>query len=420
MQQILNAKVSRSVVSATNVESTLRHYLALNLTYTDPTSGCAKNHLFYIFPNNEYTITWLSENGIQKTTGLVTGISGTSGCNGTITMKVLANNGNDDAPDAEAEKCYCLNAYQKRSNDPYASARITEMKKKQDMTKCPVLQDKDTSKYRGPVTVVIPIANISGIDYDVSENYPCLPPDQKPKGGTKIVILGISATTIRAVIVRLEFLEDDCPHDDEDAVRVVDMEVGKRYHVTYMCDDPDRTIFEIEGTLTCIEETGRPTDKPDNNMGTSTGNHCNCIVRQGKTEQVGFNNSAYGTTCKVEDFMNADPIENDVRFVFDTSEQFHSTEEVVWLSMLRNVEEIATGTPDEPVDPEDPPKDPICGDHCHHHHHHPQTYHIGSATVVVDGGTVVVKGHSGPNCGCNPGQDATLTMQEILEYYLGV
>lgn len=377
--------------------------------------------MYYIFPNNEYTITWLSEDGIKKTTGLVTAVSGKGTC-GTVTMKVLQHNGNDDGTDVFDDQCYCINAYNTRSNDPYAAARVAEMKKQQDLSKCPVLQDKDQSKYDAPAVVTIPIANISEVEYDLSsQQYPCLPPDNTPKGGTKIVILGISATTIRAVIIRLEFLGDNCPCDNDDVVKVIDMQVGKKYNVTYVCNDADKTVYEIEGVLTQIIETGSPDeDKPDNCKGTSTGNYQNSFVRQGKkTEQVGFNNSSYNCSCSRDDFMHAEPIINDVKFTFDTSEQFASSEEVVWLSMIRNVDLVDTGTPDEPEDSDDK--------HGHHHGHHPEpvkpeptVYHIGRNTVIVDGGSVLIKGHHDKIHHHGQDRDVTVTMQEILKYYLGV
>ena len=176
-----------------------------------------------------------------------------------------------------------------------------------------VLVPPDTSKYDEPTIYFIPLQNIVNVSYIISEN------NQKPPkkiGGTKVMVLGISATIVRAIVINLDIIEDNL----EESVREVTLEAGKVYDFVY---EEHGSIYENRGKVVDIQEV--PTD-------CTTGE--NSIVR----ENVGEGDSIY-TRCHhrthKKDFMNQPPIRK-ILIKIDVSEEYDGEYEIIELSSIRD------------------------------------------------------------------------------------
>lgn len=194
-----------------------------------------------------------------------------------------------------------------------------------------VLNPPDTSKYDSPKVYFIPLANLMDVSYVMNNN----PANNKPKGGTKVMILGISATVLKAIVVRLEFFDDNF----EEAVKLVELEKDKIYDIAYDCKG---TIYESRVKVIAIEE-------------------CECTsVEDPNTpvhENVGMNNSVYGGCHNKDDFMKEPPVRK-IKITVDTSETFDGNLEVIMLDSIRDctlVEDVVEddATTDETIDTDD-------------------------------------------------------------------
>lgn len=182
-----------------------------------------------------------------------------------------------------------------------------------------VLNPPDMSKYDEPDIYFIPIKNIMDVSYITNAIT-------KPKGGTRIMILGISATIIKAIVVKLEFFDDNC----EESIKCVDLETDKVYDLIY---EYNGSVYENRVKIVGIEDCACITDNP------------NSIVR----ENIGFDNTVYLDIChNKDDFMRGDPVRQ-VKITVDTSETFDGNLEVIMLDSIRDctlVEDIDDDTPD--------------------------------------------------------------------------
>lgn len=208
------------------------------------------------------------------------------------------------------------------------------------------------------------ISNIKEVTKE-DNNCNCHKPPKFPKEVTKVAILGISAETIRSIIVRLRFYDDpgDCC-DVVDAVPV-DMKVGNKYNVSYL-DHRDHTIYEVLGKLVSINIKQNFGDEPLQHGFIRPEVHECC---HNAVEQIGLNNMTY---CHNNDHFMSLPKDcpDDISFVFDTSSSGEATLDVVKLKDMRGctlVEDegddfvIESGTDGNPGEI---PRDPTCcGDH---------------------------------------------------------
>ncbi len=171
-----------------------------------------------------------------------------------------------------------------------------------------ILNPPDISKYSEPKTYFIPIENIMDVSYIQSTN-----PDGaiKPKKGTKVMLLGISATVVKAIIIKLEFFDDN----SEEAVKYVEIEKDKVYDFVHKCDG---SILECRAKVVSIEEC------ECNNTTIS-----NSIVR----ENIGFDNSVYRIPHNKDNFMKEPPVRK-IKITVDISESFNGNFEVIELDSI--------------------------------------------------------------------------------------
>lgn len=189
-----------------------------------------------------------------------------------------------------------------------------------------VLNPPDTSKYNGPKVYFIPLANLMDVSYVMNDNPANKP---KPKGGAKVMILGISATVLKAIVVRLEFFDDNF----EEAVKLVELEKDKIYDIAYDCKG---TIYESRAKIVAIDECEcTPIEDP------------NTPVR----ENVGMNNSVYNEACchNKDDFMKEPPVRK-IKITIDTSETFDGNLEVITLDSIRDCKLVEEESSDSVIE----------------------------------------------------------------------
>lgn len=261
-----------------------------------------------------------------------------------------------------------------------------------------VLKAPNSDKYSSPITEYIPIRNIIDIRFNRENMSPVK--DVKRERGTRVMILGISATTVKAVVVHLEFF-DDC---HEDAVKYIDLSVGNIYDVTYLSKRDD-TVYEIRGKLESIHEF---IDEPAKNG--------KGFVR----ETVGFDNNITTSKISKRDFMEAPPVKK-VKLIFDTSEDFSGCYTTITLDSIRDCSYVSgDGITDVDKDPAS-----ICACHSqnnskHESHtcgylnpkHNTRCYTFDGYKVLVDGDKVIVN--------TKDNKLLNLDMSEILKFYLGI
>jgi len=160
--------------------------------------------------------------------------------------------------------------------------------------------------------------NILNVSYVTTHN-----PNFNKNGVVRVMLLGISATTVKAVVVKLAFFDDNY----EEAAKLVDLKVGNVYEITYETDNG--TIYTNSGKIVSIEEL-------------SEGVCCAPYVR----ECVGFHNSVYNSpTCSKDEFMNAPPARK-IKITLDTSSDYSGMYESIMLSMIRDCNLITEGSED--------------------------------------------------------------------------
>ena len=175
-----------------------------------------------------------------------------------------------------------------------------------------ILNPPLNTDYDEPLVYFIPIANIIDIKYIGTQN------DNKNKReDVHVMLLGISATMVKAIVLRLEFFDDAI----NDAVKYVEMKAGNIYDIAY--EDKDGTIYESRAKVIRIEED------PDG---------CECC-KPGKgfvRENVGGNNIIYTSCCHHKnDFIQEPPVPL-VKIIVDTSEDFSGRYETILLHEIRD------------------------------------------------------------------------------------
>ena len=289
------------------------------------------------------------------------------------------------------------------SNQMSQSLSVTYLVKPSDST-----SDNTTSVTRGPVcgcqnkpnsdkynltaTVTIPISNITDVNY-TGQNP--IDPENKPKRGVEVVLLGISAEMVRAVAINLKMIDDHC----DEAVKDIFMKVGGIYNIAYM-DPTDKTMYEIQGRLLAINET-------NNNVSNSNSvvRQCNC------NEQYGLNNSIYNTGCKCEcgstdkdNFITSDIIENEVLLTMDCSMDFSGHYHTVKLSTIRDCSIVDESGVKDPTNGTN--MDCGCASQ-------PIILKAGNTKVTIDPVTQNVS-YSGGACSFG-----NITLQDLVDFYFG-
>lgn len=288
MNQIwTNPSALRSQVITTGIKSSLIECLKLSRVNPDTKQEAE----LIIFPNVEYQFTYFDDKTgeVCTTIGLVEKVYSDQ-----IKIKqsqFKPNNKNED--DYKRHDCH-------RPESP---------------KNCVI--DSNNTKYTGPTTLFIPVANIVGV------SCICNTTDNKKdnKEGLYIMLMGISATVVTAVIVRLAFF-DDCR---EEAIKYVNLEVGGVYDIAY--EGNDGRIYENRAKVIQIEDNR-------NNFHSRPRRD---YVRETRKEHVGFNNAIYiDQTRNKDEFMTGVPV-RDIEIIVDTSEFFTGCYESISLSAIRDV-----------------------------------------------------------------------------------
>ena len=388
MQRVwTNPSLQRSVITPKYIQSHLSEILRIKMTDTD-----FSTKEVIVFPDMEYNIVFhdATYGTIKSIKGLVTNVYDDQ-----IKVKYIKNQ------DPICTKCHS-NDKKKKSN-----------KNQPPMPTCNcVLNPADISKYNGPEIFFIPVANILNIEYIVSK-------DEKEKNknkdnGVKVMLLGISATFVKSIIVRLEFFDDAI----ENAVKYVDLQKDGIYDIAY--ESKDGTVYESRAKVVSIEEV--------------RDDHCkqkNTIVH----ENVGFDNSVYfDCSCSYhthtkEDFMKEPPVKR-VKIVVDTSESFTGRFEYIMLDSIRDctlvqdpncncidqakIDYVCRNCKDksdscDPATCEIFNKDNGCGNCANPHKF--EYYYDGKFKATVDGENVSLYGN---------GKETKLDIDTLIKYYLGI
>lgn len=268
-----------------------------------------------------------------------------------------------------------------------------------------ILNPPDVSKYDEPITYFIPIRNLINVKYVKSDNP--IKPDKKE--GIKVMLLGISATMVKSIIIRLDFFDDSI----EDAVKYVEMQVGNIYDIAF---EEHGVTYESRVKIIKIEEI---TDE------------CQCKPGKGVVrEYVGMDNSVYHKCCHKDEFMQQPPVKR-VKITVDTSEDFSGRYETIMLDSIRDCTLVANADGSEPTTPSKPIS---CCDGC--------IYKTDTCDHSICGHYIPPK----PSCGCNPmtynysynngatkatvegekitllvdGEKSEIDINTLLKYYLGV
>ena len=380
-----NPSQERSASLISNVTSEISNYARIKISaLVDP--GYASREVI-VFPGMEYIIKYYDTKlgVIKNLTGLVKAVYGKDeGVEPCIWFKYKEN----------SESCTvdcksCNRACSSKSNA-----------KSIPICNC-VLNPPRADKYTDPIVEYIPVQNLLDIRFTRENMSPT--EEAKRERGTRVMILGISATTIQAIVIHLEFF-DDCL---EDAVKYVDLKVGNIYDVAYLSKRDD-TIYEIRGKLESIQEF---IDEPAKNG--------KGFVR----ETVGCDNSVITSKISKRDFMDAPPVKK-IKLIFDTSEDFSGCYTTITLDSIRDCKFVSgDGAPE--VD-EDTAKT-VCACCSHNNgtckpstcgHFKPNKpkpegkyYMFGDYKVLVDGDKIMVDSKD---------KKFDLDMSEVLKFYLGI
>lgn len=284
MNQIwTNPSAIKSQVITTGIKSSLIECLKLSRSNPDT----KKTAELIIFPNVEYKITYFSDE-----TGEVCTITG-------LVEKVYA------------DQIKVKQAVQFKPKKDHYGEPIEE----ETPRNC-VINHLNNPRYTSPTTLFIPVANITSV------SCICNTEDKKNnKEGLYIMLMGICATVVTAVIVRLAFIDDN----RDEAIKYVNLEVGGVYDIAY--EGNDGRIYENRAKVMQIEDNRNDFhSRPRRNY-----------VRENMKEHVGFNNAIYiDQTKNKDDFMTGIPV-RDIEIIVDTSEFFTGCYESISLSAIRDV-----------------------------------------------------------------------------------
>ena len=268
-----------------------------------------------------------------------------------------------------------------------------------------VLNPPSSTKYKSPINIYIPMVNILDIKFNRENMSPSK--GLKHERGTKVMILGISATAIKAIVIHLEFF-DDCL---EKAVKYVDLAVDNVYDLSYL-SKKSNSIFEIRGKLISIQEcVGEP-----------------CKNGKGFVREIICPDNSIVSNCTEgckKDFMKAPPVKK-IKLTFDTSEDFSGYYETITLDSIRDCELVSDDTtPDSDANEEVSTVTCTCSNNnacttptCEYYKNSPccsksdnTSYLIGDYKIIVDGDKIKVD---------NNGEKSDIDMSEVLKFYFGV
>ena len=384
----INPSYQKSFFQPCKLTSSLNTYLAIN------SSGYNNNIItdktVLVFPNMEYEVVYYDAElgSVKSLIGLVMSV-----CEDSIKIKYSTKENS-----SSSTQCG-------QNNFNYNSCNNAKSNNREPMPSCGcILNPPDnSSKYEDIVTTFIPVQNIISISYKKSQitntNY-----NSKPEEEVRVMILGISATAVKSIIIRLKFF-DDCI---EDAVKYVDLAVGGIYDIAFENPRDNNTIYEFRGKLESIEEYY--TDDP-------------CKPGRGFVRQsVCMNNSISNTHCSgsdKQDFMNSPPAKQ-VKLIFDTSEDFSGRYEYILLTNIRDCTQVRSPIEDNIGNNCD--RDERYCHNCKHmkhgcnihscgHYNSCKVYRVGKYNVHVNGDKITIDSDT---------MNDEITMNDLLKFYLGV
>ena len=309
-----NPSLQRNVNLVKAIKTNLLY--CLKLTLTDADSGISKSTI--VFPNMEYDFKFYDPTYMKlySITGLVEDVYEDQ-----IKVKYIKNNvsSNNDTTSVidGMPNCNCI------------------------------LNPPDFSKYEGPAIIFIPISNIVNVGYKWTKNIT----SEQDTMEVRVMLLGVSATAIKAIIIRMAFFEDTI----EEAVKLVDLKAGNIYDLTY--ESKDGAIYESRVKVMSIEDAADVACKPGAGY-----------VR----EHVGCHNSVYtDCSCNKSDFMGAPPVKK-YKIIVDTSESFTGRYEAIMLDAIRDCTLVYSAYDD----PSSDVNDDFCK-HCNHKTHNCNPNHCG-------------------------------------------
>lgn len=406
-----NPSYQRSFIQPCKLTTSIGTYLAINsLGYKESesaVSSCSSKSnvvsekTVLVFPNMEYNVVYYDAElgSIKSLTGLVLSV-----CEESIKFKYSTK---DNSSSSNSSGCCTIACGLDPSHCATCNCNINNSSSNNKSNQSPmptcecILNPPDNSKYDDMVTTFIPVHNIISISYKTSYN-PNNCGNKKPEEEVRVMILGISATTVRAIVIHLEFF-DDCL---EDAVKYVDLGVGGIYDIAYECPN-SHTIYEVRGKLAQIEEYY--TDNP-------------CKPGKGFVRQTTcMNNSVCNNyPSSKQDFMESPPAKQ-VKLIFDTSEDFSGRYETIMLSSIRDCKQVRAPIDDigsgEGCDRDEHYchncEHQTCGCNIHTcgHYNACKTYHIGKYCVHINGDKVTVNSDT---------MTDEISMKDLLKFYLGM
>lgn len=268
------------IISPKIIKTNLLNYAEVSIT--DNLNRLSKKIL--LFPNMEYIITFFNDNTYikQKITALITNIY-----NDQIKVSYF-----EDEKNTEVDKDHC----------PIVPHPCN----------C-VFSPPNINKYNEPNTIFIPFNNIIDIEYVKAL-------DQVIKEDIIVMLVGISAEIVKAIVVNLHFFEDSI----NDAIKYIELKKDGVYDLTY--ESVDGVIFESRVKIIKIEEVD---------------NCCECNSNKGFVrENIGCGNVIYiDNTCTKDDFFNQ-PNVRKIKIIVDTSETFEGRYEVIMLDKIRDVKVV--------------------------------------------------------------------------------
>lgn len=383
MLQITTSKkesVSRTSANLVLADTYIASHLELTLVKTQ-SNGKTLRKIVFVFKDYEYTVCFFDEE---------------TGARKTITGEIESINGDNSCPGNQYIVLRCL---------PETGKKSTEEKTiRSGMPSCGCfLNTSSANKYQGLVFHTIPIRNIVDMSY-ASSKQPG-PPDpgccDKDKEA-KVVLIGISADVVKAVVVNLKLLMDD----KEGSVKDITLKLGNDYTIAYY-NSNEKTMYEFDGQLVSI----RPIDKRPPKASP---------VRI--SEQVGIGDSVYNTKCGCgstdkDDFLTRDDQEcNDVELKFDTADFNFGTGETILLSQIRDCTLIRDNSIPTPTPEPDEPETPSCNCNNCNYKNQEVKMNSGDMEVLIDFKDKVVNYKNDP---ADEVPTGTISLQELVDFYFG-
>lgn len=374
-----NTTAKANIVNLMRTESSIENHMELSI-YKSTCDNKTLKKTVLIFTGYEYTVKYMDA---------------TTGCTKTITGLVESITGDNSNTSGQYITMKYYDTSTSTTTDSDADISVTK-----GLPNCGCVFNKpDDSKYAEPITIDIPVANISDVNYVRGSGTGTCPP-RPPKKGVKVVLLGISAEVVRAVVINLKMIEDGC--SDEDSVKDVNLKVGNVYTIAYY-SSKDKAMYEFDGKLVAIKETDQlpSTDS---------------VVRTPTTEQYGMNNSIYNSptncTCIATDkdaYLCADPMPTDILLTFDISADFSGEYATIMLSWIRDCTPVEESADTGDTTDDDTTMWPNCG--CCPGK--PIEMTSGDTTVVIDPTKKEVY-YNDPDT-----IKSSVPLQEVIDFYFG-